>query len=425
MTRDEALAWVDGHAWQGVRPGLERITEVLELFDDPHRRYPVIHVAGTNGKTTVSRLASAILMGHGLRVGTFTSPHLRQLEERFLVDLELPSPEEFVGLVEEVRPLVDLYAARHGAGPTYFELTAVLAFVRFAAEVVDAAVVEVGLGGRLDATKVVRPEVAVVTSIGLDHTEHLGPDVATIAGEKVAIAEEGSVMVIGRLPVEAAEVATAKARDLGIPILVAGDGFSVSEAIPAVGGWQVDIDGVHGRYRDIFLPLHGRHQVDNLAVAVAACEAFFGRALSEEDLVAAVAGATSPGRLEVMSRRPLVLLDGAHNPDGMEAVVAAVREEFPGRRWVTVFGAMADKDLPAMVDQLALVADEVVVTAVDDPRATPAEDLAALVSSRSALTVTVEPDPTAALAVAKVRAGGDGAVLVLGSLYLVGALRSP
>ncbi|MEX1279367.1 MAG: Mur ligase family protein [Acidimicrobiia bacterium] len=422
MTYDEAVAWLDGHAWRGVRPGLERMAGVLELLDDPHRAYPVVHVAGTNGKTTVTRLVSALVAGHGLVPGTFISPHLHRVEERFAVGLETPTPDDFVAIVEEVRPIIDLYEQRAGEGPTYFELTALLAFARFAAETVDVGVIEVGMGGRLDATNVVEPAVAVVTSIGLDHTEVLGDDVATIAGEKLGILKPGAVLVTGDLPDPAAAVAEARAAEVGTPHLRFGVDFDIADAQIAVGGWSVHVAGVHAEYEDLFLPLHGRHQVENLAVAVAATEALFDRALSPDDLSAAVAGFDGPGRLEVLARDPLVVADGAHNPDGIEVVAEALASEFAVDRWVVVFGAMRDKDLRSMLTIVGTFADHLVVTAVDDRRAASPEDLATMAADVTDVEVTAVAEPAAALARATELAGPTDGVVILGSLYLVGAI---
>jgi dihydrofolate synthase/folylpolyglutamate synthase len=419
MTRDEAVAWIDAHAWRGVRPGLARIAELLELFGDPHRAYPVVHVAGTNGKTSVARFVSGLIAAHGLVPGTFTSPHLHRVEERFPIALEVPDEAAFIAAVEEVRPLVDLYEERSGEGPTYFELTALLAFNRFANEAVDVGVIEVGLGGRLDATNVVDPAVAVVTSIGLDHTEILGDGLAQIAAEKLGIVKPGTTLVTGDLPPEALEVAEAVSAGLEVPHLRFGDAFAVADATIAVGGWLVDIDGLHGRYGDLFLPLHGRHQADNLATAIAATESFFGRALSADDVAEAVSSVTMPGRLEVIARDPVVVVDGAHNPDGMVVATLAAAEEFAARRWVVVLGAMADKDLDGLVEALEGFADEVITTAVANPRAATPERLAEVVATHG-LAATSESEPERALSMARERAGPDGAVLVVGSLYLVG-----
>lgn len=421
MTPEEAVAWIDGHAWRGVRPGLERITELLELLGDPHRSYPTIHIAGTNGKTTVARMVTTLIGGHGLVAGTFTSPHLHRVQERFPIALEVPGEEAFVDAVAELKPFVDLYEGGTGEGPTYFELTTLLAMNRFATEAVDVGVFEVGLGGRLDATNVLVPDVAVVTSIGYDHTEILGETLAAIAGEKLGIVKDGVPLVTGELPPEALEVAERVATEQSAPHLRFGDAFAVADEQVAIGGWLVDVDGVHGRYRDLFLPLHGRHQVRNLATAIATTEVFFGRALSDDAVAEAVSSMTSPGRIEVIGHDPLVVVDGGHNPDGVAATVDAVREEFSVGRWVVVFGAMADKDLPAIAAELAGIADEVITTAVDNRRAATPDALAEVVAA-AGLEVIAEADPAQALALATDRAGPDGGVLVIGSLYLVGHL---
>lgn len=422
MDRDEAVAWVDAHAWRGVKPGLDRMDGVTALLGDPHEGYPIVHVAGTNGKTTVARLASAILLGQGVNTGTFTSPHLHTIEDRFQVGLEPATPEAFADLVAEVQPIVDLYEVRMGEGPTYFELTALLAFTHFTNQAVDAAVVEVGLGGRLDATNVATGDVAVVTSIGLDHTEYLGEDLASIAAEKVAIAKEGSILVSGHLAPEAEAVVAARAEELGLSWFAADRDFHVDDARVAVGGWVVDVSGIHGTYPELFLPLHGRHQVDNLAVAVATAEAFFGRALAHEDLLEAVAVVSNPGRLEVIDRDPLVLVDGAHNAGGMDVAVLAAREEFAVGTWAVVFAAMEDKDLDTMLAGLDGFADAVFTTSVEAHRSASPEDLASRARGVLPVPVTAHADPKEALEAAREFAGSDGAVLVVGSLYLVGAL---
>ncbi len=422
MDHDAAVAWVDAHAWRGVKPGLERMKGLVGLLGDPHEGYPVVHVAGTNGKTTVARLTTAILIGQGVNAGTFTSPHLHTLEDRFQVGLEPITPDGFVALVSEVQPIVDLYEDRAGEGPTYFELTALLAFTHFTNEAVDAAVVEVGLGGRLDATNVLHGDVAVVTSIGLDHTEYLGDDLASIAGEKVAIAKEGSVLVSGPLAPEAEAVVASRAEELGLLWFAAGRDFHVDDAREAVGGWVVDVSGIHATYPELFLPLHGRHQIDNLAVAVATAEAFFGRALAHDDLLEAVAVVTNPGRLEVVGHDPLVLVDGAHNVDGIDVTVLAAREEFAVDRWAVVFAAMADKDLDTMIAGLDGFADEVFTTSVDAHRSATPEELATRSREVLPVPVTAVADPHEALAAARASVGPDGGVLVAGSLYLVGEL---
>ena len=424
MTYEEAIAYLESHIGAGIRPGLERISTILEMLGEPQKAYPIIHVAGTNGKTSVTRMITSILVGHGLRVGSTTSPHLSAVQERLEIDGVPASEEAFAQAVEDVVPFLEIFRERHGDHPTYFELTTLLAFSYFAAEAVDVAVVEVGLGGRLDATNAADAEVAVVTSISLDHTEYLGETLAEIAGEKVAIAKAGATLVTGRLPEEARVVTQQHATSVGIRLLQFGDDFEPLEPVMAVGGWSTSVRGHYSTYEDIFLPLHGRHQLDNLSLATAAVEAFFSRALSAEGMRLGLSGVAIPGRLEVASRHPAVLIDGAHNPGGFAALTDALSEEFRLVEWVAVIGAMADKDVPEMVATLDGHVRAVFTTAVDDPRALTPEQLAEIASSVLDVPVEAVHGPEAALSAAVSACGGEDAVLVTGSLYLVGEIRS-
>ncbi len=421
--RAAALAYVDEHIGYGIRPGLERMEAILGLMGDPHTAYPIIHVAGTNGKTSTTHIAASILTGHGLRVGSTTSPHLQHIEERFALDGEPATPEGFTQAVADVAPFVEMFRERSGDHPTYFELTTLIAFSYFATQSVDVAVVETGLGGRLDATNVAHGKVAVLTGVALEHTQYLGDTLAAIAGEKVAIAKPGSTLVTGELPDEAADVIAEHVENLELPHRRMGHDFGPVEPRLAVGGWVTDLRGVHETYHDLFIPLHGRHQVDNAAVAVAAVEELFGRALSREGLRSGLASVAVPGRVEVVARQPLVVLDGAHNPDGLGRLVTTLRDEFGDVAWTVVMGAMADKDVEAMISELDGLAVRLVVTQVADSRAVPAEDLADLARRLLGVPVTARAEPRAAVDDAVGSTLDDGAVLVTGSLYLVGAVR--
>jgi dihydrofolate synthase/folylpolyglutamate synthase len=423
MDYTEALAYLDRHIALGVKPGLERIEGLLEDMGRPHDGYPVIHIAGTNGKTSTSRLATLLLVAHGLSTGTYISPHLQKVEERLSINGKVATEEEFALAVSDVAAFAEVRERAGAEANTYFELTTAAAFALFADQAVNVGVLEVGLGGRLDATNVVDAEVCVLTSIGIEHTEYLGEDVATIAGEKLAIAGPNSILVSGPLPDAAREVAEARARDLGIHHRHYGRDFSVLDAERGVGGWLATIAGAEDTYEDLFLPLHGRYQLVNLANAVAATEALIGRKLDEEAVRAAVATATVPGRMEVVGTKPLMMLDGAHNADGVSVLAESLAEEYPTIRWHLVLGVMGDKNVEAMMTNLAPMVRGVITTAPKSERSVPPALLAERISDLVDTPVLVAEDVELALDMARAEAGPDGAVLVAGSLYLVGEAR--
>jgi dihydrofolate synthase/folylpolyglutamate synthase len=418
---ESAVAWLEAHIGAGIKPGLDRIAGLMDILGNPQVGYPTMHVAGTNGKTSVVRMISSILTAHGLKVGSTVSPHLRTVNERLQVDLEPASDEMFVEAVNDLRPFADIYASNEQS-PSYFELTTALALSYFASSAVDAAVVEVGLGGRWDATNILEGAVSVVTSISLDHTELLGDTIGEIAAEKLAIAKEGSVLVTGPLPEEAGKVARALVEERNLIHYEYSRDFSVAEAVISHGGWAVDVEGIFGRYEDLYLPVHGRHQTENLACAIAAVEGMLGRSLSIEALREGVETLHLPGRLEIIDRQPVVVVDGAHNPAAFSVLQEALRSEFSTPSWTLVIGSMGDKEIPTMIAELADLVDNVVVTSVDSPRAMDPTTLAGLVQDILELEPEVVVDPTQALGRAKELAGSDGAVIVTGSLYLVGEI---
>lgn len=424
MDYAQAIAYLDSHIGQGVKPGLERVEHLLELMGRPDQGYPIIHMAGTNGKTSTARLATLLLVAHGLTTGTYTSPHLQRIEERLSVNGRYSTPDEFALAMSDVRAFADLREQRGHEANTYFELTTAAAFAYFADQAVNAAVLEVGLGGRLDATNVVDAEVCVVTSIGVDHTEYLGEDVGSIAREKLAIAGSGSILVTGPLPDEALQAATETSRTLGIHHRRYGADYEVVESERGVSGWLATIEGAEDTYSDVFLPLHGKHQLVNLAIAIASAEALVGHRLDVDAVRDAASAATSPGRMETVSSSPLVMIDGAHNADGIATVVDALREEFPTTSWQLVLGVMGDKNVELMIQRLAPVVGGVVTTAVDHERAIPARDLAKLVAGHVDVPVLYSDSVEHAVDMATAESGPDGAVLVTGSLYLVGEVRS-
>ncbi len=423
MNYQETIAYLDRHIGGGVKPGLERMTGLLEAMGSPHEGYSVIHIAGTNGKTSTTRMATALLVGHGLSTGTYTSPHLQHVRERFSFNGVDATEEEFALAITDVAVFADLLVTQGVEPSTYFELTTAGAFAFFAEKAVNAAVVEVGLGGRLDATNVVEGDVCVVTGIGVDHTEYLGNDVATIAAEKLGIVGTSAILVTGDLPDQALEVATEKAKEMGVQHRMFGRDFGVSSFEQGIRGWRATIDGAEESYEDLFLPVHGRHQIHNLAVAVAATEALFHHKLDGDGVREALLGLTLPGRMEPVETGPLVLLDGAHNADGVGTLVDSLQTEYSSAKWQVVLGIMGDKDVDKIIDRLTPVASGFVVTAPDTPRAINPGHLGELVAERSGLPTLLGESVENALDMARAEAGRDGHVLVVGSLYLVGEAR--
>jgi dihydrofolate synthase/folylpolyglutamate synthase len=421
--RASAEAFLDNRIGQGVKPGLERITGVLEIMGNPQLDYPVIHVAGTNGKTTVTRLVADILGAHGIRSGTFTSPHLHRLEERFSIDGAPISSDAFTQAVSDIAWFIEEYERSAESGVTYFEVTAALAFSVFAEVALDVAIIEVGMGGRWDATNVVDPAVAVVTGIALDHVEYLGETVADIAAEKAAIIGEGATVVTGPLPAAAEGTITARVNDMGARWYRSGDAFSIADETRAVGGWMVDVVGIYSDYTELYLPIHGRHQVDNLATAIATAETFLERALDVDALREALAATTQPGRIEVVHHRPLVIIDGAHNVQGVQGLASALRDEFPATDWHVVAGMRGERSPGEILEPLTGLAGHLWATAPADPGAIDAAVIEASAGPVLGCEATVVENVPDAVVQAMAAAGSGGAVVVAGSLYVAGEAR--
>jgi dihydrofolate synthase/folylpolyglutamate synthase len=368
-----------------LTPTLDRIAAVVELMDQPQRTFPVIHITGTNGKTSTARITERLLREFGLRTGRFTSPHLHDIRERIAFDGEPVSAERFVAAYDEVKPYVDLVDQRSVAVGepllSYFEVLVAVAYAAFADAPVDVAVIEVGLGGEWDATNVADGQVAVITPVALDHERFLGSTVVEIATEKAGIIKPGAVAVIAQQDVDAGEVLLEKAAAVGATVAREGLEFGVLSREVAVGGQVVTFRGLGGDYADLFLSLYGAHQAGNAACALAAVEAFLGggaQTLDLERVQTAFATVTSPGRLEVVRRSPTVLVDAAHNPAGAAALVDAVEESFGFERLVGVVAVLADKDARGMLEILEPLLHEVVITRTTSPRALDPEELGAV-----------------------------------------------
>lgn len=423
-SRADAEAFLDERIGHGVQPGLERITGLMEFLGDPQTSYPSILVAGTNGKTTTARMVQQILGAHGLTTGTFTSPHLHTIEERFTIRGASIDPERFTEAVRDIAWFVVGYEEEAGTPVTYFEVTAALAFSLFATEVIDVGIVEVGLGGRLDATNVLDAEVCVLTGVDYDHMEFLGSTIEEITTEKVAIVGEDGTLVTGTLPDAAVRVVADRIDATNSRWVRFDRDFSVIDATVGVGGWQCSIEGVYERYDELFVPLHGRHQVDHLATAIATSEMFIGRSLDADALTLATASLTSPGRLDVVARRPIIILDGSHNAEGIRGLATTLDLEFPPIQWKLVLGLRGMRSVPELLSPLKGRVDAVYAAAVDDPASHDPHPLASEAGSVLGVPATGFDDALTALAAARDDAGPEGGVVVAGSLYLVGEVYS-
>jgi dihydrofolate synthase / folylpolyglutamate synthase len=417
---------------------LDRMAELISMLGDPQRACPVIHITGTNGKTTTARMIDALLRARGLRTGRFTSPHLVSIRERICVDGAPVDAERFVAAYEEIIPYVTLVDARHPAAMSFFEVLTGMAFTIFADTPVDVMVLEVGVGGRLDCTNVADGVVAVVTPISIDHTRLLGSTIEQIAAEKSGIIKPGAVAVLAQQPLAAAEVLLRQAVEVGATVAREGVEFGVLSREQAVGGQQLALRGLRGIYDDIYLPLFGLHQAGNAACALAAVEAFAGvsdaagAALDAELVREAFAHVSSPGRLEVIRRSPTIIIDASHNPAGMAATVAAVREAFSFTYLAGVFASYADKDVPGMLAELEPLLDEIVVTRNSSDRSMDpavAAELAAEIFGEERVRSAARLDDAIDAAVALADEAGAGGVpsgvgvLVTGSVIGAGDAR--
>jgi dihydrofolate synthase / folylpolyglutamate synthase len=417
-----------------LEPSLDRIRALVELLDEPQRTYRVVHLTGTNGKTSTSRMIDSLLRAVGLRTGRFTSPHVERIAERISVDGEPLSDEDFVAVFNDVAPYTLLVDADQPHPLSFFETIVGMGFAAFADAPVDVAVVEVGMGGSWDATNVADGEVAVVTPIALDHTQYLGDTPVAIAGEKAGIIKEGARAVLARQSDDVREVLLARATEVGASVVEEGVDFGVVTRTPAVGGQVLSLRGLHASYDDLFLPLYGAHQAQNAAVALAAVESLLGRELGAEVVGEGFAEVTSPGRLEIVRSGPTILLDGAHNPHGAEATAAALEDSFSFSSVVGVIGVMGDKDVEGLLTAFEPHLTHVVLTQSSTPRAMRAERLAAVAAEiygedRISVVPRLADALDAAVALAESDDAGSGsiseaAVLVTGSIVTVGEARA-
>ncbi|MFC4786885.1 bifunctional tetrahydrofolate synthase/dihydrofolate synthase [Nocardioides sp. MAHUQ-72] len=418
-----------------LEPSLDRIRAFTELLGDPQSSYRLIHLTGTNGKTSTSRMIDTLLRALELRTGRFTSPHVERMTERISIDGEPLTDEEFVRAFNDVAPYTHLVDEDQEHPLSFFEAVVGMAYAAFADAPVDVAVVEVGMGGSWDATNVADADVAVVLPVAVDHAQYLGDSPLAIAEEKAGIIKPGSIAVLAQQEPEVAALLVARAAEVGATVAREGVEFGVVSRVPAVGGQVVSLQGLRGRYDEVFLPLYGAHQAQNAAVALAAVEAFAGeRPLDDEIVRAAFAEVTSPGRLEIVRRSPTVVLDAAHNPHGAEALAAALDDSFTFSPLIGVLGVMSDKDHESLLAALEPHLAHLICSQNSTSRSLPAAELAE--AARAVFgedRVSVAPrladaiDQAAALAEAGEAFGdplGSGAVLVTGSVVTVGEARS-
>lgn len=423
MDLREALAYLDDHVNLEARAGaihglsLDHMRALVGVLADPQDSYRVIHVTGTNGKGSTSRMITELLRASGLVVGTYTSPHLERVNERLSIDGTAISDDDLAALITAVARVEPL----SGIVPSYFELLTAAALLWFAENAVDVAVVEVGLLGRYDATNVCEADVAVVTNVGKDHTDGRGEWEHAIATEKAGIIAPRSTLVSG---VRATELQTILVAEGPERALFVDRDFEVVDERPALGGRVVDVVTPWARHEDVLVPLYGSHQSDNAACALTAVEAFFDRALDDEVVNEAMANVVVPGRFEVVGRAPLVVLDGAHNPDGARAMAATLHAEFdvPGRL-VMVVGMLEGRDVHEMLTALDVTrADLLIAVRPESPRAIDPADIAAVARAMGVLVEQVD-DVDAAVQRALAVSTEEDAVVITGSLYTVGAAR--
>lgn len=419
-----------GVEWD-IDPTLDRINQLMDLLGQPQRAYPVVHITGTNGKSSTARMVDTLLRERNLRVGRFTSPHLTSMRERITVDGKPLSEERFVQVYEDVQPYLELVDQRHGR-LSFFETLTAMAYAAFADAPVDVAVVEVGMGGTWDSTNVADGTVAVVTPISLDHTAYLGPDIDAIAREKAGIIKPGATAVLAQQPVEAAEVLLRRVAEVGATVAREGLEFGVLQRGGAMGGQMLRLQGLKGVYDEVFLPLYGDHQAGNAACALAAVEMLTaGDEPLDADLVRnAFAQVSSPGRLEVVRRGPTVLVDAAHNPGAAESVVEAIDESFGFSRLIGVVAVMADKDVAGVLERLEPIMTEVVVTRNSSPRSMEVDELRSLaedVFGAERVHVAARLDDAIDMAIGLAEEAGEFSgtgVLITGSVVTAGDART-
>ena len=414
-----------------IAPTLERIAALVDMLGSPQLTYPTIHVGGTNGKTTTSRMIDSLLFEMGLRTGRFTSPHLESYVERIAINGKSIDAKELIFSFNDINPYLDLMDEKFDTPISFFEAMTGLAFVAFAEHPIDVGIIEVGMGGQWDATNVIDADVSVIMPIGLDHTEYLGNTLKEIAETKAGIIKENGFIVLAQQEPEAAVELLRKAAEVGADIAREGIEYSIDSRAVAVGGQLLSITGLRGHYDEIFLPLHGKHQASNAAAALIAVEAFFGEQdLDIEAVRAGFANVTSPGRCEIVHRDPTIILDAAHNPHGAHAITQTIESEFTFDEVIGVVGLMGDKDATGILQELEPILNSIIVTTNSSSRAMAVGELEKLaveifgsdrVSSAQTLTEAIDKAVQESLRPLSEESLG---ILITGSVVTVGEART-
>jgi len=414
-----------------IEPSLDRISALVDALGSPQLSYPTVHIGGTNGKTSTSRMVDALFSELDYRTGRFTSPHLESFLERISIKGEAIAPAELIATYNDIALYLDLIDSRSDIPISYFEALTAMAFVAFAEHPVDIGIIEVGMGGDWDATNIVQSAVSVLMPIGLDHMEYLGETIEEIARTKSGIIKPESHVVLAAQEPEVARILLEKVVEKSAIPYREGLEFALIKRDIAVGGQLISVRGVHGEYTDIYLPLHGAHQAANAAVAIATVEAFVGVKLDEELVRAAFASVSSPGRLEILHRDPTVIIDAAHNPHGATALADTIRNEFDFESIFCVLGILGEKDVKGVLRALEPVVDRLIVTKSDSPRALPVAELfAEAVQVFGNDRVFKEDDLNSAITYAMEQAtlinqvsDGVSAVVITGSVVTAGSAR--
>ena len=413
MTSQDNLEYLSGLSSTVIRLGLDPISRLLERLNNPQQRYETVLIAGTNGKGSIAAMTASILCEGGFRVGLYTSPHLIDVRERIRINGCMISPGEMDGRIGEVRRQVleDV---------TYFEFLTAVAFLHFYREDMDVAVLEVGMGGRLDATNVVTPAVSVVSNISLDHREYLGNSLKNIAREKAGIIKNGGLCISAAKQKSVIKVMEEICRERRARLYLLGRDIKVRMHRDGTFSYR----GIAKTYRDLVCPLRGRHQMENAALAIATIEsmALRGFHVDESSLSRGIKGTLWEGRLEILQYAPMLLIDGAHNLAGVSVLCRALKEVFSYKKLILLFGVLNDKDYEAMLNKLSFLADRIIITKPNTDRAVPPQELVP-VAKRYKKQIEIVEKPSEALQQALITADREDIICVTGSLYLVGEIK--